>query len=582
MAAPGSPTPPRHDMWRRVLLVSLRRLGLPLLSLVVVAGIGLLLYQRAQPTSSSPPAASQGAQPQPQQPGAQPGPAPPRSNSELRVLLPFVATLDPGLAYDSDTIPVVQLLFEGLLAVDEHDELIGRGAQKWEVSPDGLVYTFHLNPQARWSDGQVVTARDYVFAWRRNVDPRTGSPYGSVFSIIKNGQAIQQGLAGADQLAVQARDDQTLVVTMELPATHFPWLVATWTYFPLRADLLQRFGNRWSEPGNLVGNGPYLLETVREGPEVVLARNAHYVGPEASMERIIFRGYQNYGEALAAFRNRELDVLPYSAVLKDAIAGDPLLERAVRTYPRSGTTFVVLNNRRQALQDERVRRALGMAIDRASLVNNVEGGAGEVATSLHPDGIDGRDPSLWPRENMAEARRLLAEAGYPNGQGLELVLAVPNVADRLGEALQQRWKDTLGITVRLAQVDDFSSLRGSDAWRDTIDMYVASWQSDYEDPYNWFNLLWDSRNDPGQYNSGWSNQEFDRLVRAASAELNTARRRDLYHQAEGVLGSSYPLIPLYHQVEQYLVRPEVQGFNRGRTALTVPLLGVRLSTSRQI
>ncbi|MBI4492380.1 MAG: peptide ABC transporter substrate-binding protein [Chloroflexi bacterium] len=591
MTAPESPRPlPRRGVWRRVAGRVLRRLGLPLLGLALLAVLGLVLYtqQGQQPATRPPAASSQRAAPaKPQQqrpPGAQPAPVPPTRTpgaSELRVMLPRVTTLDPGLAYDSETIPVVQLLFEGLLAVDEQGKLGPRGAQRWEVSPDGLTYTFFLDPRARWSDGQAVRADDYVFAWQRNVDPATRSPYAPVLFALKNGAAINSGRLRPDQLGVRARDDQTLVVSLESPAPYFPSLVATWTYFPLRRDLLQRLGERWSEPGSLVGNGPYVLQPIQAG-EVVLARNDRYVGPRPGVERIVFRDYANAGQAMDDLRRRELDIMPYSASLKDVIAQDPQLAPLLRSFPRSGTAFLVLNHRRQALQDARVRRALGMALDRAALLDEVTGGAGEVARSLHPPGIAGRDPALWPKEDVAEARRLLAEAGYPDGRGLELVMAVPSVVDPLGRELQQRWKDTLGVTVRLMEVDSVPALRDSDAWRNQIDLYAGSWQSDYEDPYNWFNLLWDSQHDPGQYNSGWRNPDFDGLVRAAQAELNPARRTELYHQAEQIMATDYPLIPLYYPVEQYLVRPEVQGFQPGRTALAVPLLGVSLSATTQL
>lgn len=561
---------------------ALPRLWLPLLGLVALIALGVLLFQ-VLPNMSSPPGApaakAKSAKPQAQQaqkPGAkQAAPTRGSDGSELRVLMPSVATLDPGLAYDSETIPVVQLLFEGLAGIDAAGKLAPRGAQRWDVSRDGLTYTFHLDPQARWSDGQRVRARDYVFAWQRNVSPATKSPYAPILFAVKHGQAIHEGRLPPEQLGVQARDDITLVVALEEPAAYFPSLVATWTYFPLRQDLLERFGDRWSEVGNLVGNGPYVLEATR-AQEVVLARSDQYAGPPPQVERIVFRVFQNFGQALDAFRNGDLHIMPYSPRLKEVIGDEQVFHQAVRVFPRSSTTFLVLNHRRRALQDARVRRALGMAVDRAGLLGHILDGAGEIATSLHPTGIAGRDPALWPREDVAQAKRLLADAGFPDGKGLELLMAVPSVTDPIGPWLQQRWRETLGITVRLVEVNNITAMRQSPRWPNEFDLYVGSWQSDYEDPHNWFNLLWDSRNDPGQYNSGWRNAEFDRLVRAAQGELNPTRRTDLYRQAEAIMAAEYPILPLYHPSEQYLVRPEVQGYQPGGTALTVPLLGVRV------
>lgn len=586
---PPTPQPPqlprRGALWLRVARRVVQRLGLPLLGLAVLAAAGYFVLQNLPPAALPGQAAKPAARATPggatQKPGARPVPAPETAppGTELRVLMPNVATLDPGLAYDSETIPVIQLLFEGLLAVDASGRLAPRGAQRWEVSRDGLTYTFYLDPNARWSDGRAVKAEDYVFAWRRNVHPSTRSPYAPALFVLKNGAAINAGRLPLEQLGAEAKDDFTLVAHLEGPAPYFPSLVATWTYFPLRQDILQRYGQRWSEVGNLVGNGPYVLEGVRNATDVVLARNEQYAGPRPQVDRIAFVVYQNLGQALDAFRRGDLHIMPYTPRLKDVIAGDPLFERAIKIYPRSSTTFITLNHRRKALQDPRVRRALGMALDRQELINQLLPGAAQPAASLHPLGIAGRDASAWPREDVAEARRLLREAGYPDGQGLELVMAVPSAVDLLGPLLQQRWRDTLGVNVVLLPVDNMTNLRQSAQWQNELDMYVGSWQSDYEDPHNWFNLLWDSQNDPGQYNSGWRNAEFDRLVRAGQAELDAARREALYRQAERLMAQEYPLIPLYHPMEQYLVRPEVQGYQPGGTALTVPLLGVRLSAA---
>jgi oligopeptide transport system substrate-binding protein len=592
MSVPEPPQPPRpRNLWWRILRRAVPRLVLPLVVLVALIAGGLYAMQSlpsltgqgtqesAKPSTKAP-AGAQQSQPSQQKPALKGAPTPtpiPRTGPELRVMMPNVSTLDPGLAYDSDTIPVVQLLFEGLLAVDAQGTLSARGAQRWDVSRDGSTYTFYLDPQARWSDGQSVKAADYVFAWRRNLNPQTRSPYAVALYPLKNGQAINQGRVTPEQLGVEARDDHTLVVTLEGPAPYFPSLVATWTYYPLRQDVLQRFGTQWSQAGNIVGNGPYVLEGVGGGEEVVLGRNQHYAGPRPPMDRIVFKLFTNLGQALDAFRTGELEIMPYSPQLKDVISGDPVFQQAVKTYPRSGTAFVVVNHRRKAMQDARVRRALGMALDRAEIVTQILGGAGRPATSLHPPGIAGRDEAAWPRESVAEAKRLLAEAGYPDGKGLELVMAIGSAVDPLGPALQQRWRDTLGVTIRLLPVDSITALRQAPQWTNEMDLYAGSWQSDYEDPHNWFNLLWDSQHDPGQYNSGWRNADFDRLVRQGQTEQDLGRRTGLYQQAERIMAQEYPLIPLYYPSEQYLVRPEVQGFQPGGTALAVPLLGVRLT-----
>jgi ABC-type transport system substrate-binding protein len=228
---------------------------------------------------------------------------------------------------------------------------------------------------------------------------------------------------------------------------------------------------------------------------------------------------------------------------------------------------------------------LSLALDRRELLDSVLQRAGEPAASLQPEGIAGRRPDVWPADNAATARQLLASAGYSGGSGFPpITLTYSTSAEwRLfAEYAQQRWSDVLGITVRLESMERAAFLtwrRGSE-WERSGDLYRGSWFSDFEDPHNWYNVVWASDADPSTFNGGWRNDQFDQLVRQATGELDNARRVSLYNQAEAVLAQDYPHIPLFHEEVRSLVKPYLQGYTPSRVLGLAPLRTMRLSGGR--
>jgi oligopeptide transport system substrate-binding protein len=500
-----------------------------------------------------------------------------RQANTQEVHLPGVEppTLDPGLAQDVSSMDVISQLFEGLVELDSSGGVVGRGAESWTISADGLTYTFKLRPSVAWSDGKPVTAQDYAWAWKRNVSPVTASPYSNTFFTIQNGQAIADGQLDPEQLGVQATDDRTLVVTLEQPASYFLSLATTATLFPLRQDVVEGSGDQWTEAANIVVNGPYLLKQWQHDARITLERNERYWGPKPSIARATFTLFPEDGveQMLAAYEAGEIDTtgsasgIPASQL--DRILADPVLSQQVKTFKQSGTYFFVINHRRPHFQDVRVRKAIGMALNRRELLDSVIKQAGEPARGIQPEGILGRQPGAWPQEDPAAARQLMADAGYPGGQGFpEITLTFSTTATNrlLAEYTQQQLKDILGIAVKLQSMEAkvFLAWRTGTEWEQQGDLYRGSWFSDYEDPQNWYNRLWDSDSDPNEYNSGWKNERFDSLVRQALLETDAARRTALYTQADQVMAQDYPSIPLYHEEVRSLVKPYLKGYVPGR------------------
>ncbi len=477
------------------------------------------------------------------------------------------AHLDPGLAEDAASVMILTQIFEGLVGVGSDGSIHGVHAERWDIGPDGRSYTFWLREGPRWSDGQPVTAHDYVYAWKRNV---TESRYASSFYPIRNARPIHEGGADQDTLGVWAPDDRTLVVLLERPAVYFPHLVATWAFFPLPRAAIERYGVRWTEPGTIVSNGPFRLDSWRHDRDLVLNRNDDYWGRRPTLTRVEYTLFTGSAAALiAAYRRDEVDATLVPAESADEIRADERLQKELRSFSRSGTWLIVVNHRRPWLQDRRVRQALGMALDREQLAREVWRAPFRPATSLQPEGIIGRRPELWPTESITRARDLLAAAGYPDGRELpELSFAYSALGQHklVGEYLQERWRQTLGVRVRLDVREQSAFLQWihEPAWTMQGDLYWIEWTSDYEDSHNWYDTLWDSAADPGHLNGGWVNPAYDALVHRARGEAEPATRRALYEQAEGLLAHDYVHIPVLYDQAEMLVKPYVKNVTLAR------------------
>ncbi len=497
--------------------------------------------------------------------------------------------LDPGLITDAISIDVVNNIFEGLVTFDDKGTISGVHAERWEISPDQATYTFTLRQGPTWSDGQPVTAKDYEFAWKRNIDPKTASDYATTLYPVKNAVQINTDGMEPSELGVKATDDRTLIVTLEEPAAYFLRLASTWTLFPLREDVIAQHGDKWVDADKIVTNGPFLLKEWKQDAQLTLERNDNYWGPKPALQRAIYRIFPEGGseQALAAYEAGEVDSLgttsfqiPASQVSR--IQNDQRLKAELKEYAESGTMFITVNNRLPHLNDPRVRMALGAALDRNLLLNQVLRRSGTPAYSLQPEGIVGRKPDIWQKEDVARAKQLLADAGYPEGRGFPDLTFTYNTNEDwrlLGEHLQQRWKDTLGINVKLDNMEfaTFLKWRRGDEWKSVGHTFRGGWFSDYEDPNNWYNVLWDSHEDPGMFNTGWVDPEYDQLVKQAQSELDRAKREQLYSQAEEVLARGYPSIPVFHYGGRTLVKPYVTGFAPARVLGLVPLRAIAIN-----
>lgn len=454
-------------------------------------------------------------------------------------------TLDPGRMSGEPEVRIANELFEGLTRRDPGSLRPAPGvAERWESSPDRLRWTFHLRPDARWSDGEPVTAGDFEYAWRRLFDPATGAPYAGLLAGVRD---------------FRAEDAHTFVVRLDAPIPYFLELTSLFPTFPVPRRAVEAHGRRWFLPENLVCNGPFRLESWRVGDRIRLVPNPHYWGREiVSLGSIDALPVESPVTALNLYLTAAVDWLP-SEVPPELV--DVLRERDdFYSGPGMIVYFYRLNVRRPPLDDPRVRRALALAIDRREITDEVLRLGQLPATTLVPPGMPGYEgPESELGFDPPRARELLAEAGFPGGEGLRELGILYNTSEqhkKVAEVVADQLRRHLGVRVHAYNQEWQSYLASVEAG--DYDIARAGWIGDYLDP-NTFLDLWVT--DGGNNQTGWSDPGYDALIEAARNEADPSRRMALLRRAEGLLvNRGLPVVPVYFYVVSGLVKPHVKGF----------------------
>lgn len=474
-------------------------------------------------------------------------------------------SLDPHLVRGAVEWTLVGSLFEGLVTADQATLEPRPGvAERWEISADGLTYTFHLRAGLAWSDGQPLTAGDFVYSARRMLAPRLASshPENNLF-FVRNARDYQAGrLTDFSAVGLTAPDDRTVVFTLARPAPFF--LSALYLFFPVPQQVVEKFApldqrnNDWTRPGNIVSNGPFQLKNWRANQEVVLERNPRYWDAAAvRLKEVHFQPIESPAVEENAFRNGLLHMTSFVPLQKIEVYAREKPD-LLKTVDDRGVYFYSINVAKPPLNDRRVRQAMSLAIDREALTRRVMKGGTRPAWHFTPGGMGGYSAPDLLRFDPAEARRLLAEAGYPDGKGfpvVELLIDARELHRVVAEAVQQMWRTHLGISITLRN-EESQVLNASKRSMD-FQMVRGSWNATtYQDPI-YFLGAWQTT---GLYNEAkWSHPGFDAEIESTWTE-DRAARLAAFGRAEGIFLEELPAIPLFFTTQVILVNPMVKGW----------------------
>ena len=477
-------------------------------------------------------------------------------------------SLDPHIATGVPEHHIISSLMEGLVHKDgETLEPRPGVAKSWEISADGRVYTFYLRQDARWSNGDPHNAHDYVWSWWRALQPALGNLYAYMYFPIANAKAYYDGeISDFSQVGVKALDDYVLQVTLTEPIPYFLQLLDHYSTYPVHRATVEKFGTadqrgtRWTFEGNIVGNGAFQLKEWKINRRITVERNPHYWNAEnVRLNQVVFYPTENVTTEERMFRAGQLH---YSGIPSDKIqaysqSDDPSL----RIQPYLGVYFYRLNVNKPQLSDKRVRRALGMTINRDQLVSQITKGGQIPAYAITPPGTMGYYPESDLAFDPEGAKKLLAEAGYPNGEGFPTTEILYNTSEghrKIAVALQQMWKKHLNIDVILLNQE----------WKvylDTVsnhhyEIARAGWIGDYVDPNNFLDMFLCNG---GNNRTHWCNPEYDQIILQQVPKAKTHQQRlELFQQAENILLDEMPVIPIYIYTSNNLVHPTVKNFGR--------------------
>ncbi len=480
------------------------------------------------------------------------------------------ADIDPHITVGMPERRIQIALFEGLVTKSaETLEPMPGVAESWDVSDDGLTYTFYFNPNARWSNGDPITPEDFIWSWRRTLAPELGNQYAHSLYYITNAEAYHRGeIDDFSKVGVEVLDERTLRITLNAPIPYFLELLDHHSLYPVHPPTVERFGGRtvrgtaWTRPENFVGNGAFTLKRWEPHRVLVVERNPYYWGADdVRLQEIHFHPVQEGTTEDRMYRAGQLHIaglsvnLPVERVLAKQEQQHPELE----TYDAFITYYYEFNTRKPPLDDVRVRQALTYAINREQITERVVRVGDQPAYHLTPPNTAGYTSRARVKQDEELARQLLAEAGFPNGEGFPRLTILYNTMEhhqRIAVVIQQMWKQVLNIDVNITNQEWRVYL----ANKRTGDFEIgrAGWIGDYYDPNTFLGTM---VSDSGNNYTGWGNAEYDALIAEAARTGDREVRHELFQRAEAILMEEVPLAPIYFYVRNNFISPSVRGWH---------------------
>ncbi|NRA45151.1 MAG: peptide ABC transporter substrate-binding protein [Oligoflexales bacterium] len=474
--------------------------------------------------------------------------------------------LDPSTSTGTPESRILDNLFEGLTQLDPFSfEPVPGVAEKWDISKDGLEYTFYLRKDAKWSDGKALNAHDFVKSWKRALDPKTASEYAYQLYYIKNGEAYKTGkIKDPSLLGFKAINEHTLLVTLEHPTAYFLRLTAFHTLFPTPSHVIAKYPDKeWTKEGKMVSNGPFKMAEWELNNFVKLIPNEHYWDKKkVKLQGVYFYPIENQDTEEKSFFAGELHQTYEVPIIKI-----PTYERQMKrnqgkyhpykTHPYLASYFYRFNTTKKPFDDMRVRRAFALTVDRKLLVDRVTRRGELPANSFTPPGVSGYTykgdlPASVTPEVIKEAQQLLKDAGYLGGKGFPKVELLYNTSEnhkKIALAIQQMWKKHLGVEIGI--INQEWKVYLNTQRKLNYDISRAGWVGDYPDPNTFLNMF---VTDGGQNETGWSNKEYDQLIELAAKTAEQDKRFSYLYKAESILMRELPILPLYIYTKSQLIR----------------------------
>lgn len=475
------------------------------------------------------------------------------------------ASIDPHKAESDVEFNIIADLFDGLVRVRNDGTIEPRLAERWETQ-NGKIWTFHLRPGIRWSSGEAITAQDVEWSWKRLVNPETASPYASYpgTMYIENARDIAEGKKTVESLGVRALDRNTVQVTLSQPTSAFLLMLDHTSMFPVNRSVIEKFGDKWTQPGKLVNSGAYTLSEWVVNEKIVAVRNKLYWEDSATViNKVTYLPVSSGAADVNRYKAGEIDItngvpeILYASLKKS-------IPEQVRTSPYLSTYYYEFNTTKAPFNDPRVRRALNMALDKDIITEKVLGQGQRVAWLVSQPEIGGvkieaADYGSWSRDKrIAEAKKLLDEAGFNSLTPLKfnLLYNISESHQRIAIAVSSMWKKNLGVEARLKKQEWKTLL---DAKRTgNYDVVRYSWIADYDDAMSFLNNF---RTGDAQNTTKYSNPVYDSILVKASQADSVEKRRKFYQQAEDILAKDVPTIPVFHAVRVNLVKPYIGGYS---------------------
>jgi oligopeptide transport system substrate-binding protein len=476
-------------------------------------------------------------------------------------------SLDPQLSESTNSSNIQRDLFESLVGEAPDGELIPGVAKRWDISEDRLQYTFYLRENARWSNGDPVTAHDFVYSWRRLVDPATGSRYSMMLAPVTNAEAIIAGDMPPDSLAVAALDDHTFQVNLDAVTPYFLSMLTHASVYPVHQPSVEKFGRDFTRPGNLISNGAYVLAEWKIQSHIKLVRNPQYWDDKnTTINEVYFHPTEDMNAEVLRYRAGELDMtqdsLPVSML--DWIRTN--LPDELHVSPWLGIYYYGFNLTQPPFKDAPIelRQALSMSIDREIITDKVLDSGVIPAYGFVPPGVLDYEGYEYPwkhmsrEERLAEARRLYEKAGFSKENPLRVELRYNTEQNhkKIALAIAAMWKQNLGVLTEIIN-QEWKVFLDVRAEKRITQTFRLGWIGDYNDPYTFLEL---GLSNNGQNDTGYADPSYDRLLKQSFATDSVEERAAMLRQAEEQFLEAYPVAPIYYYVTSRLIKPYVGGF----------------------